>query len=310
MSGKGGTGKTTVTAALAVLASARQRLVLADTDVDAANLGLVTRPEPVEEAEFRGARRPQFDAARCRGCTECVRACRFGALTGPFPAASPSSSPVPRLDPWACEGCGVCTHVCPTGAVTLRDVPTGTLRVSETPFGPLVDARLEPGEGNSGKLVSRVRSRARELALERGAHLIISDGPPGIGCPVISALSGTHLAVAVTEPSLSAVHDLRRLLEVTRHFRVTVAVVVNRFDLDWTLAADLERRCLDEGVEVLGRVPYDPAVARALLAGRTVVEDGPGPAAEALAAVWDRLERRLGGELGEGDAALAGKHQP
>ncbi|MCL6580445.1 MAG: ATP-binding protein [Firmicutes bacterium] len=305
VSGKGGTGKTTVTAALAVLASARRRLVLADTDVDAANLGLVTRPEPFEEEEFRGARRPRFDTALCRSCAQCVRACRFGALAD----ASAAASPVPRLDPWACEGCGICAYVCPTGAVTLRDVPTGTLRVSETPFGPLVDARLEPGEGNSGKLVSRVRARARELALERGAHLIISDGPPGIGCPVISALSGAHLAVAVTEPSLSAVHDLRRLLEVTRHFRVPVAVVVNRADLDRTLAADLERRCLDEGVEVLGRVPYDPAVTRALLAGRAVVENGPGPATEALAVVWDRLERRLGGELGEGDAAPAGKHQ-
>lgn len=286
ISGKGGTGKTTLAGAFAVLA---EEAVLADCDVDAANLGLILSPTVRETHDFTASRQAVIRAEVCTGCGRCAEVCRMDAVrevAGGF-----------EVNGLSCEGCGVCRHLCPADAIELVSVLSGRWFVSDTEFGPLVHARLGPGEENSGKLVTVVRGKARDLAREREAELIIIDGPPGIGCPVVASLSGVTAALVVTEPSLSAMSDMERVLDVAHHFSVPAAVVVNRADVDDHLTARIERSCADRGVEVLGRIPYDPAVIQTLVQGRTAVakvvgHDGPGRtdgAPRAIRELWSRL---------------------
>ncbi len=278
LSGKGGTGKTVVLASFAVLSQSK---VLCDCDVDAADLHLLLQPTVRETHEFWGRPVAEIDPEACTRCGLCVEACRFDAIHD-F-----------QVDPVACEGCRLCREVCPEEAVTMRDDLAGHWYLSETRYGPLVHARLGPGKENSGELVAVVRGRARRMAREQGAELILSDGPPGIGCPVISSLSNASLALIVSEPSLSGIHDLERILAVCRHFGVRALVCINKHDLDGEATAHIQEYCRREKVDVAGTIPFDQAVTEAVVRGLPVVEYSDGPAARSIAQLWRDLASRL-----------------
>jgi len=286
LSGKGGTGKTVVAASFAALSRSK---VVCDCDVDAADLHLLLHPTVRETHEFWGRPVAEIDREACNGCGVCVDLCRFDAIRH-F-----------RVDPFACDGCGFCRHACPLDAVTMRPNPAGQWHVSESRYGPLVHARLRPGAENSGELVAALRNHARKMARERGAEYIVSDGPPGIGCPVISSLSNASLALIVSEPSLSGIHDLERVLAVCRHFGVTALVCVNKHDLDEEATRRIEDQCQREMVDVVARIPFDAAITEAVAQGVPVVEFSDGPAARRMAQLWDDVA----GALGEGKQAHA-----
>jgi MinD superfamily P-loop ATPase len=277
LSGKGGTGKTVLLASFAALAPGN---VLCDCDVDAANLHLLLRPTFREGHEFWARPLAVIDQEACTRCGLCLQVCRFDAI---------HEFEVQAL---SCEGCGFCLQVCPAGAVTLRDTLGGHWYVSDTRYGPLVHACLNPGQENSGKLVAVVRQKARAVAKAEGARYILSDGPPGIGCPVISSLSGASLALIVTEPSLSAIHDLERVLAVCRHFDVPASVCTNKYDLDEENSRRIEHYCCRAGVEVAGRIPFDTRVTEAVAQGVPVVEFGDGVVSQRIEDLWKAVAAR------------------
>ncbi len=283
LSGKGGTGKTTVAAALAHLAAQEARLVLADADVDAANLELVVGAEVEERHEFHSGKEAIVDPARCTACGRCAEVCRFGAIVPGERYA---------VDGVLCEGCAVCFYQCPEEAIRMQGSMDGYWLRSRSRYGPLVHGTLRAGRENSGKLVALVKEKARHLAEETGADLLLVDGPPGIGCAVIASLSGAGLALAVAEPTVAGFHDLERIVGVAQHFKVPVLVCLNKADLSPQQAAEVERFCVAEGIELLGRIPYDPAVTGAMVQGRPVTADGSGPAAEALERLWAEIRPR------------------
>ncbi|MDV2481161.1 (4Fe-4S)-binding protein [Methanoculleus sp. Wushi-C6] len=281
VSGKGGTGKTMVTAALADVSAVPQ--VLADCDVDAANLSLLLDPRRISTEEFRGLAAARIDLERCRDCGICADHCRFGAI-------------VRRDDAWTvealhCEGCGVCTYVCPMGAVSMEPRVCGEIYVSGTEMGDLAHARLFPGSGNSGLLVTGVKKRA--LARSAGRDLLLADGPPGIGCPLIATVGGMDAVLVVTEPGVSALHDLERLVTVCRRFGVRIFVAINRFDLAEDICKRIEDYCGREGITVAGKIPFDPAVVAAVRGGWPVTRTDSS-AAKALRALRDNLFSELG----------------
>ena len=276
-SGKGGTGKTSVLASLAVLA---ERAVVADCDVDAADLHLLLEPVIGRRTPFYAGREAVVIPAACTGCEVCVEPCRAGAIR--------MAGGLAVVDPQLCEGCGLCVHLCEEKAVDFPPRLVGEWYVSDTRVGPMVHARLEPGGESSGKLVTRVRSEARRLAAERRLGMVLVDGPPGVGCPVIATMGGASRLLAVAEPTASGFHDLERLLELAAHFEVPAGVVVNKWDLYPDLTSAIEELAERRGTLVLGRIPYDPAVTTAQLAGRTAVEVG-GAGAEAMVRIFERL---------------------
>ena len=277
-SGKGGTGKTSVVASLAALAS---DAVLADCDVDAADLHLVLSPTERRREPFAAGHLAVVDEKACTGCRLCAEHCRFGAIE--------MSSDVAVVNPYACEGCGVCDLVCTSDAIRLVETEVGEWFISDTRFGALVHARLRPGAENSGKLVSVVRREARDEATRSGARTVLIDGSPGIGCPVIASLTGADLALAVTEPTLSAQHDLERVHGVARILRTPMVVTINRWDINLEVSHAIEEWCHKEGLPVVGLIPYDSAVTRAQIEGRSVVEASDGAAAAALRLMWKRV---------------------
>jgi len=290
ISGKGGTGKTTVAASFVALA---EKVVAADCDVDAANLHLLLDPQVRESEDFVGHREPRFDPEKCTGCGACIENCAFDALG--------IEDGLPRLDPFACEGCGLCARVCPTEAVDLHPVVTGQFFVSETRYGPLVHARLGVGQENSGKLVTQVRSRAAELAESNGARWLIVDGAPGIGCPVIASLAGADAVLVVTEPTPAGRSDAERVLRLASHFQIPALVCVNKWDLnpEETTALEGAASAMDLRPRppcLVGRIPYDDAVPRALCQGVPLVEPTDGRAARAIRALWERVEEALGAQ--------------
>lgn len=288
ISGKGGTGKTSVTAAFAALAG---DAVLVDCDVDAADLHLILAPSDSRRRVFIGGKTASIDSAACVACGRCADACRFEAIT--FDGSSKNGGARYAVDTMACEGCGVCALVCPADAIELSEEKSGEWMISETRFGPLVHARLLPARGNSGKLVTLVRAMARRLAIERGTTVILADGPPGIGCPVIASLSGADAVLVVTEPSLSGLHDLDRVAGLARGFHMSPAVCINKWDLAPDVAEELASWCDREEIPVIGRIPYDDAVTEAQVRGVSVIEHGPGPAASAIREVWARVGAML-----------------
>lgn len=281
ISGKGGTGKTSISAAFAALAD---NPAVADCDVDAADLHLLLRPEVRAAHAFSGGKQARVEPERCTGCGVCAEVCRFGAIglveNGRY-----------AVDPAACEGCGVCAWFCAPLAMRFEDAPTGEWFVSDTRFGPLVHARLGVAAENSGKLVTLVRERARELAEERGCAWLIVDGPPGIGCPVIASIAGADLVLIVTEPTVSGEHDLDRVAELAAHFGVRAAVCVNKADLNPEAAARIRRRAEERGLAFAGEVPYDRKVTAAQVEGRAVVERDDGALAGAVRALWERVAK-------------------
>ncbi len=278
ISGKGGTGKTSLAAAFAHLA---QNAVICDLDVDAPDLHLILQPETdVREAFFSG-HEAVIDPAACDGCGTCAEVCRFSAVA----AASSGFS----IDPVKCEGCKVCVHFCPSGAIRFPERHCGEWYISRTRFGPMVHAQLFPGAENSGRLVALLRQKARELAERSGRSLILSDGAPGIGCPVISSLSGTDFAVLVTEPTPSGLHDLERVADLCRHFKIPTGVVVNKADLNPENTAGLRRWCDGTQVEFLGALAFDADVTEAMVRRQTITEFSAGALSRDLRRLWGRI---------------------
>jgi len=274
ISGKGGTGKTTITAAFSYLA---QKAVLADCDVDAADLHILLDPAVQRTEEFSGGKTAVIQKSLCTQCGACRELCRFDAIHGL------------DIDPVSCEGCGVCAALCPEKAITMVNKLSGHWFVSDTRNGPMVHARLGIAEDNSGKLVSMVRQEARRVAEEKNLEYVIIDGPPGIGCPVIAAITGVDLVLVVTEPTLSGLHDLKRVLATAGHFNIPAAVCVNKFDINPENTAMIEDFCRQQAVRVIGRVPYDRSVVAALMQKNTVFEHPCGQVSEEIRRIWDRL---------------------
>ncbi|MBN2412922.1 P-loop NTPase [candidate division KSB1 bacterium] len=289
ISGKGGTGKTTVTAAFAQLAESK---VLADNDVDAADLHLLLRPTIRESHEFSGGMSAKIDAEKCTACGLCAEACHFNAIRFDGQANS-SYDKTYRIDEFSCEGCGLCPLVCPFQAISSETVVNGHWYVSITDFGPMVHARLGIAEENSGKLVTTVRNHAAKLARNLKLKNILADGPPGTGCPVIASVTGTDLVLIITEPTVSGVHDLERVLKLTNHFSVPAYVIINKSDLNEKQALRIETMAKEYNSQVVARIPFDRFVNEALMAGKTVIEYGKGPAFEAIKSSWDILKKNL-----------------
>jgi MinD superfamily P-loop ATPase len=282
ISGKGGTGKTSLVASMAALA---RETVLADCDVDAADLHLVLAPEVRHRETFTSGREAVIRQDDCTRCGACLADCRFDAIV----RTGTEAEPVFRVDPAACEGCGVCVRFCPAGAIGFPECACGEWFVSESRHGPLVHARLAIGAENSGKLVTLVRQQARRLAEERGWTRLLVDGPPGIGCPTIAAVTGASFVVVATEPTLSGRHDFERVVGLVRHFEVPAAVCLNKWDLNPGLAADIEERARALGLDVLPRVRYDRAVTQAQVQGKAVVELDGSAAARDVRTVWEKV---------------------
>jgi MinD superfamily P-loop ATPase len=285
LSGKGGTGKTSVAAAFAHLAAAGDhpvRAVLADADVDASNLELVLNPSVLATQDFMGGGVAVIDPEACESCGICAEVCPFDAITY-------EDTDLPTVDPVACDGCAACVYQCPTQAIYLEPQVAGQWFRSDSHYGPLFHAALRPAQENSGKLVTMVKQQARLLALDEDYDLVIVDGPPGIGCPVISAASGTDLALIVAEPTVAGVHDLERVLGTTEHFGLPALVCINKADLYPEGAAAIETFCRERGIEVVGHIPFDTVVTRAMVRGVPVTAYGDGPAVQALHHVWEQL---------------------
>ncbi len=275
ISGKGGTGKTSLAGSFAALSS---NAVFTDCDVDAANLSLILRPVIQETHEFKASKEAFIRDEQCSRCGLCRDLCRFGAISKDF-----------RVDPLFCEGCGVCYYACPDKAIDFEEVASGKWFISQTPYGPLVHARLGIAEENSGKLVTLVRNRAKEMARDENRNLIITDGPPGIGCPVIASLAGLSVALVVTEPTLSGAHDLERVLAVCRHFGVSACVCINRSDLDAENTQKIEEYCRRLAVPVVGKVPFDKVVTEAMVKGLSVVEYSDGTVSREIKKIWEEI---------------------
>jgi MinD superfamily P-loop ATPase len=282
ISGKGGTGKTSLAASFALLAD---RPVIADCDVDAADLHLLLSPRVNERHEFRSGHEAVIRQADCIGCGACLAYCRFEAVRTNGQGAGEATF---SIDPLSCEGCGVCIRFCPVEAIDFPERVCGEWMVSETRCGPMVHARLGVAAENSGKLVSTVRREARRIAEGNGHPFVIVDGPPGIGCPVIASVTGASLVLGVTEPTVSGEHDLERVLALARHFAIPAAVCVNKWDLNVEITERIETKAHQAGARVVGRVRYDPAVTLAQMQERAVVETD-SLAGEDIRGIWGHL---------------------
>lgn len=289
LSGKGGTGKTSVTAAFAHLASLgpfADEVILADADVDAANLELVLRTRRMNTEPFRGGQVALIDEDQCVQCGDCESVCRFDAIV--------ETDAGWIIDPIACDGCAACDHQCPTESITMQEQIVGDYAYSDSRYGPLHHAHLYPGQESSGKLVTHVRQQAYRQALDEQRGLVLIDGPPGIGCPVIAAVSGADLALLVTEPTVAGMQDLRRALQTVKHFGVSALVCINKADVYPAGAREIEMYCRANGIDGVGLIPFDSAIPEAMVAGEAVTAYHPeAPASLALSAVWERVVAAL-----------------
>jgi MinD superfamily P-loop ATPase len=282
ISGKGGTGKTSVTGSFAALAD---YAVLADCDVDAADLHLLLKPDVREEHDFYSGHEAVIREADCTGCGLCAELCRFDAVI--------PKNGIFCIDPVACEGCGVCVKFCPAEAIDFPDALCGKWFVSKTRHGRMVHARLGIAAENSGKLVSTVRKQAAQVAAALEAEWLLIDGPPGTGCPVIASITGAGAVLIVTEPTLSGEHDLLRVLELTRHFEIPAFISVNKWDINPEMTERIEGAAAKAGATVLERIPYDASITKAQIQGLSVVEYNDGPAATAIKNLWEKLCHHL-----------------
>ena len=279
ISGKGGTGKTIVTGAFSALVKNK---VMADCDVDAADLHLLLNPVIRERHEFRSGQTAVIDEKLCNQCGKCIEVCRFDAIGKDF-----------IVDPIACEGCAFCSHICPTGAIQMNENLSGEWYISDTRFGSLVHAKLGIAEDNSGKLVALVRKQAAELAEEKKCDWVIIDGAPGIGCPVIASLSGVDCALVVTEPTLSGLHDADRVIGVARHFGVSTRLVINKFDLNREMTKKIEEYCKENDIEMIGKIAFDDSVVKAMIRGKTIMEYGNGKVKKDIIKIWEKIQKSL-----------------
>ncbi|MDW7771485.1 MAG: ATP-binding protein [Desulfobulbaceae bacterium] len=276
LSGKGGTGKTSLTAAFAALA---ENYVLCDADVDAADLHLLMQPEIRQRFDFMGGSKAVINPSLCTGCGTCMELCRFDAISDRF-----------QVDAIRCEGCGVCVDFCPERAIDFPVQRYGEWYISETRFGPMVHARLGIAEENSGKLVSLIRKKSRQLAEEGERDLIITDGPPGIGCPVIASLGGATALVIMTEPTVSGMHDMERVVDLAACFRIPGMVCINKFDLNPEMTEAIEQLAIRRNIALLGRIPFDPVFTRAMVQGKNIFEYGGQTATrERIKTIWEKI---------------------
>jgi len=276
ISGKGGTGKTTLVGSFAALA---ENKVIADCDVDAPDLHLLLHPEIIKREEFKGLKVAVMDKTLCSECGTCEETCRFNAI-----ALTEESGYA--VNPARCEGCGACVFMCPQEALTLKERVSGYSFISKTKYGTMAHAQLNIAEEASGKLVTVVRNTAQQVAEKESCELILIDGAPGIGCPVIASLAGVDLALIVTEPTMSGLHDLERILDVTRHFGIGSVVCINKYDINEENSGRITEFCRQRGVEMVGNIPYDSVVTEAMVAGMPVVEFSDGQVSEAIKEVW------------------------
>jgi len=280
ISGKGGTGKTSLMAAFASLA---ENKVLCDADVDAADLHLIMEPEVRKRHDFQSGNTAVIDQDKCTECGVCLEMCRWNAISNDF-----------EVNPIECEGCGVCVYFCPEKAIDFPLNTCGEWYISDTRFGPMVHARLGIAEENSGKLVSLVRQEARKLAEEKNLALILSDGPPGVGCPVIASIGGATAVLIVTEPTVSGKHDMERVAQLADHFKVPAMICVNKFDLNLELTRDIENFAKEKGLSCLGRIPFDPIFINAMVQAQTVFEyNTESKVGQAIKEIWENLSNRL-----------------
>lgn len=282
ISGKGGTGKTVLTASLASLAKNK---VMVDCDVDAADLHLLLHPVVKDRFEFRSGQTARIERTRCGECGECIAMCRFDAIGKDF-----------DIDPVSCEGCGLCKHICGYDAIIMEENISGEWFISDTRYGPFVHARLGIAEDNSGKLVSRIRQAAKEIAEKEKKSYILIDGPPGIGCPVIASITDTDLALIVTEPTLSGIHDMLRIIDTTGHFQIPVKVVINKYDLNQENAQKINDMCESRNIEIVGRIPFSAKVPRSLVHAVPFVEYTEDEVTEEIISIWNKMESIIHGK--------------
>ena len=283
ISGKGGTGKTSIVASFAALANGA---VLADCDVDAADLHLVLGPDIKQTHDFSGGKLASIITEKCIGCGRCEEVCNFDAAVFNGPANDVAERTY-TIDSIACEGCGVCVHFCPVDAMEFKDAVNGQWFISDTRFGPMVHARLGPAQENSGKLVSLIRKQAKNIATEQNKALVIVDGSPGIGCPVIASITGADLVLVVTEPTISGQHDLDRVIELTEHFGIPTAVCINKYDINVKIAKAIEKRAGERDLKVVGKIAYDTAVTRAQIATKSIVEYSSNGLKKQIVSLWE-----------------------
>ncbi|MBN1293458.1 MAG: ATP-binding protein [Candidatus Latescibacteria bacterium] len=289
ISGKGGTGKTSIVASFAALA---QNVVLADCDVDAADLHLVLKPTIKSKKDFSGGSIARIKSGYCVACGKCEELCMFDAVffDGPGNGTYPKTY---RIDPIYCEGCGVCAWFCAENAIEFKPAINGQWFISETKHGPMVHAKLGPAEENSGKLVTLVRNAAKEIAERNKSDMVIIDGSPGIGCPVIASVTGADMVLAVTEPTVSGLHDLNRVLELTEHFKIPTAVVINKWDINEEMSWAISNTLKTKGVDMLGKIRYDIAFTGAMVHETTVVEYTKSPVAEDIKNLWNNVNEKM-----------------
>jgi MinD superfamily P-loop ATPase len=285
ISGKGGTGKTSIVGSFAALAKGA---ILADCDVDAADLHLLLEPEKRQSHDFSGGKLASIVAEKCIGCGKCKEVCNFDAVT----LSGHANNAVEKsctIDDVSCEGCGVCVHFCPVNAIEFKDSVNGRWFVSETRFGPMVHARLGIAQENSGKLVSLIRKEAKQIANERSSNFIIVDGSPGIGCPVIASITGADLVLVVTEPTISGQHDLDRVIELTEHFGIPTMVCINKYDINPAITEEIEIKAQRKDLKVAGKIAYDTAVTKAQLDAKSIVEYSDGELKAQIVSLWESV---------------------
>jgi len=275
ISGKGGTGKTVLTASFAFLAKNK---VMVDCDVDAADLHLLLHPVIKESHEFSGGVTARIDPEICVQCGKCIEVCRFDAISDDF-----------VVDPISCEGCKLCSYMCHFEAINMEDNRSGDWFVSDTKYGTLVHAKLGIAEENSGKLVTKVRQVAKEIAEKENQDYIIIDGPPGIGCPVIASLTDVNTAIIVTEPTVSGVHDMQRVLGIASYFKVDTKVVINKYDLNVDKSEEIKSICKEQDIEVAGMIPFSREVSESIVNAQPIVEYTNSDVSKEIISIWQKV---------------------
>jgi len=284
ISGKGGTGKTSITASFAALNhNLKNKNVIVDCDVDAADMHLLLKPEIVQKEDFYGGKKANINKQLCTTCKKCLEICKFNAISEDF-----------DINPTKCEGCKVCVEFCPAKAIEFNDCLSGEWYESDTRFGKLIHAKLGIAEQNSGKLVTKIRNHARLIAHRNSANLIICDGPPGTGCPVIASISGANMVLIVTEPTMSGLHDAKRIFELTRHFKIPAKLCINKFDINLQITEETLEFCKNNKIEVVGKIPYSKDFINAQIKGQTIVEYTNNETTNHITQIWNKISVELG----------------
>ncbi len=282
ISGKGGTGKTVISGSFAALA---ENKIMADCDVDAADLHLLLHPDIKEKHKFKAGSKAILNEEKCTLCGRCIQVCRFSAIY--------EEKDKVIIDPVACEGCCVCALDCPEQAIKMEENVSGEWYISDTRYGPLIHAKLGIAEENTGKLVTLVRQNARTIAQKKNLNLILIDGPPGIGCPVISSITGVDLVVVVTEPTLSAIADLDRVLSLTQHFGIETVILINKYDINYENTEKIESFCQRKRLEVLSKIPFDNSFTQAMVQGKTIIEYDNSGATQEIKKAWEKISTKI-----------------